>query len=140
MDRSQLHIAYFLASFGTRPGLALGSLIHLFRYYLPNVSSTGFPRPHDPSSWSPTTPVVFAVDALAYCHFGTANADCVAVQRSFQMYGLAVQSMSLRLREMIRTGSNFDNISDEDWQHSAFFCLVMAFWEVCSDSSWTPFY
>lgn len=131
IDRSHLHINFFLASFGTRPFQALGSIGHLFRHYLPLVSSNllgGYE-----CSLSPSRPVVFAVDALAHSHFGTANADSVSVRRSFQSYGMALHSMSVRLTEMRRAGYDFHNITEEDWQHFAFFCLVMAFWEVCSD-------
>jgi hypothetical protein len=138
IDRAHLHIAYFLAEFGTRPGQALGSLGHLFRYYLPLISSDGFHRQHKWTLPSPTTPAVFAVDALAHCLFGTANADSLSVRRSFDLYGLAIQSMSARMTEMKRAGSDFYHLSDEDWQHFAFFCLVMAFWEVCSPSSINP--
>lgn len=46
------------------------------------------------------------------------------------MYGRALQSMSARMTEMKRAGSDFPYMSDEDWQHFAFFCLVMAFWEI----------
>lgn len=126
IDRSHLHIAFFQASFGTRPFQALGSIGHLFRHYLPLVSSNLL------DTSSPSTPVLFAVDALAYSHFGTANADSVSVQRSFVSYGMALQSMSVRLTEMKRADSDFHDISEEDWQHLAFFCLVMAFCEVCS--------
>lgn len=129
MDRTHLHIAYFMASFGTRPSQALGSLGSLFRHYLSLVSSS---NSHQQSDYlSSATPVVFAVDALAYCHFGTANADSVSVRRSFHMYGIALQSMSAKLAEMNRAGSDLGHIADQDWQHFAFFCLVMAFWEVC---------
>jgi hypothetical protein len=126
LDRSYLHIAYFLASFGTRPSQALGSLGHLFRHYLPLVSS----NTHD-GSLSPSTPVVFAVDALACSYFGAANVDPVSVRRSFHSYGMALQSMSVRLTQMKRVDSSFHAISEEEWQHFAFFCLVMAFCEVC---------
>lgn len=138
MGRSHLHIAYFLASFGTRPCQSLSALGDLFLYYLPMVSSDTSHDRRECSSLSPTAPVVLAVDALAYCHFGTANADYVSVQRSFHIYGMALQCMSARLAEMTHAGSNFANISDEDWQHFAFFCLVMAFWEVCSPWLSTP--
>lgn len=83
IDRSHLHIAFFLASFQ-----ALGSIGHLFRHYLPLVSSNVLDV--HKGSLSPSTPVVFAVDALAHSHFGTANADPVSVRRS---YGMALQSM-----------------------------------------------
>ena len=129
LDRSHLHIAYFLASFGTRPGepsQALGSLGHLFRHYLPLVSS----NTHD-GSFSPITPVVFAVDALACSYFGAANVDPVSVRQSFHSYGMALQSMSVRLTQMKRVDSSFHALSEEEWQHFAFFCLVMAFCEVC---------
>ena len=130
IDRSHLHIAFFLGSFGTRPFQALGALGHLFRHYFPLVSS----NESGSQTWSmsPSTPVVFAVDALAYSHFGTANADPVAVRQGFRSYGMALQSMSVRLAEMKRADSDFHDISEEDWQHFAFFCLVMAFWEVRS--------
>ncbi|KAJ3526805.1 hypothetical protein NM208_g11011 [Fusarium decemcellulare] len=130
IDRTNLHIAYFLASFGTRPCQALGSLGHLFRYYLTMISSNNLHQRHQESLSSPTTPVLYAVDALAYCHFGTANADSASVRRSFDMYGMALQSMSARTTRMNRAGSDFYHISDQDWQHFAFFCLVMAFWEM----------
>lgn len=129
IDRSHLHTAFFLSSFGTRPFQALGSISHLFRHYLPLVPSNvsdGHKR-----SLSPSTPVVFAVDALAYSHFGTANSDPVSVRRSFRSYGMALQYMSAKLTEMKSEGSSLHNISEEDWQHFAFFCLVMAFCEVC---------
>lgn len=133
IDRSHLHIAFFLASFGTQPFQALSSIGHLFRHYLPLVSSNVLDG-HE-CSLSPSTPVVFAVDALAHSHFGTANADPVSVRRSFHSYGMALQSMSVRLTEMKRGDSDLHNISEEDWQHFAFFCLVMAFCEVCSTCS-----
>lgn len=138
IDRTGPHIAYFLASFGTRPCQALGSLGHLFRYYLPMVSSNDLQEQSKWSLSSPTTPAVFALDALAYCHFGTANADSISVRRSLDMYGRALKSMSARLAEMKREGSDFYHMSDEDWQHFAFFCLIMAFWEVWSPSSIKP--
>jgi hypothetical protein len=136
IDRSHLHIAFSLASFGTRPFQALGSISHLFRYYLPLISSNVLDG-HKCSS-SSSTPVVFAVDALAYSHFGTANADPMSVRRSFYSYGMALQFMSVRLTEMKRGDSGFHNISEEDWQHFAFFCLVMAFYEVCPCRALSP--
>ena len=134
LDRSDLHVAFFLASFGTRPSQTLAPLGNLFRHYLSLISSTVLDA-HECSS-SPSTPVVFAVDALAHSHFGTANADSVSVHRSFRSYGMALQSMSRRLAKIKRADSDLHKISEEDWQHLAFFCIVMAFWEVCHD--WFP--
>jgi hypothetical protein len=132
-DRSQLNVPYFVASFGTQPCQALGALRTLFQHYFPMVSSRVFHSQE--SSLLPTTPVVLAVDALAYGHFGTANTDPLSVRQSFQMYGRALQSMSAKVARMKRTGSGFQDLSDDDWQHFAFFCIVMAFWEVSYPSS-----
>jgi hypothetical protein len=128
IDRSHLHLPFFLASFGTRPSQALGAIGHLFRHYLPLVSSGVLDGRQ--SSLSPITPVVFAVDALAHSYFGKANADPVSVRRSFHSYGMALQSMSVRLTAMNCADSDLHDIPEEDWQHLTFFCLVMAFWEV----------
>lgn len=136
IDRSHLHIAFFLASFGTRPFQSLNAIGHLFRHYLHLVSSNVLDGSN--RSLSPSTPVVFAVDALAYSYFGTANVDPVSVRRSFHSYGIALQSMSARLTEMKRVDSGFHDIAEDDWQHFAFFCLVMAFWEVCSSYTRPP--
>ncbi|KAF4470576.1 hypothetical protein FALBO_2512 [Fusarium albosuccineum] len=94
------------------------------------ISSNNLHQRHQESFSSPTTPVLYAVDALAYCHFGTANADSASVRRSFHMYGMALRSMSARTTRINRAGSDFYHISDQDWQHFAFFCLVTAFWEM----------
>lgn len=128
LDRSHLHIAAFLNSFGSRPFQSLDSLGNLFRRYLPLVSSHIYSTHQLP--FSTTTPVLLAVDALAYCHFGRANADPASVRRSFDAYGIAVQSMSATLARMEYATVSFGSMSEEDWGHVAFFCLVMAFWEV----------
>lgn len=130
IDRSHLHTAFFLASFGSRPFQAPAFIVDVFRHYFSLVSFNELDGPRNSSSSS--TPVVFAVDALAQAHFGMANADAVSVRRSFHTYGMALHAMSVRLAELKRIDSEVYDISEEDWQHLAFFCLVMMFWEVCS--------
>lgn len=136
MDQSHLHIAFFLASFGTQPSQALGSIGHLFRHYLPLISSDLIDSHR--CSLARSTPVVFAVHALAHSHFGMAHTNPVSVRQGFQSYGMAPKSMSAILAEMKRTDSDLHGISEEDWQYLAFFCLVMAFWGVCSRRSPKP--
>ncbi|KAF7547529.1 hypothetical protein G7Z17_g7680 [Cylindrodendrum hubeiense] len=128
IDRSQLHIAFFLASFGPRPFQAPTFIVDVFRHYFSLVSSNELDGPEDSSSL--TTPVIFAVDALAQAYFGMANADVVSVQRSFHTYGRAIHAMSVRLAELKRGDSDCYDISEENWQHFVFFCLVMMFWEL----------
>ncbi|KAH6880656.1 hypothetical protein B0T10DRAFT_581188 [Thelonectria olida] len=130
VGRSHLHIAFFMASFGPRPFQAPVFIVDIFRHYFSLVSPHEHDDPKD--SPSPSRPVILAVDALAYAHFGMANADAVSVRRSYQTYGMALHAMSVRLAELKRADSDFEGISEEDWQHLSVFCLVMMFWEVCS--------
>lgn len=80
---------------------------------------------------SSSDPVVFAVHALAEARFGRFNADLVATQQSFNKYGMALRGMSTKLEEFKYTESGFQALTEDDWQHLSFFCIVMACWEVC---------
>ncbi|KAH8649253.1 hypothetical protein BX600DRAFT_517630 [Xylariales sp. PMI_506] len=128
VDRSHLHSAFFLASFGARQFQAPTFIIGVFRHYFSLASSNVLDdAKHSPS---PSTPVVLAVNALAQGHFGTANADTVSVRQSFHSYSMALHVMSVRLSELKKLYSDFHDLPEEDWQHLAFFCLVMMFWEL----------
>ncbi|KAJ6789494.1 hypothetical protein PWT90_00295 [Aphanocladium album] len=127
-DFSKIHISAFLTSFGSRPSQKLGSLSYLFRQYLPSATYSQY-NPHQ-LPLNSTTPVILAVDALACCHFGMTNADTALIQRGCEIYGMALQSMSAMLAGMDFADVNFQSISEEDWGHVAFFCLVMTFWEM----------
>lgn len=40
--------------------------------------------------------------------------------------------MSTKIDELQAAHSGFHHLSEEEWQHMAFYCMVMAFWEVIS--------
>ncbi|KAJ3495304.1 hypothetical protein NLG97_g3491 [Lecanicillium saksenae] len=125
---SKIHISAFLTSFGSRPSQKLGSLGYLFRQYLPSASLSQY-SPQQ-VAFNSTTPVILTVDALACCHFGMANVDTALIQRGCEVYGMALKSMSRMLAGMNFADVNFQSISEADWGHIAFFCLVMTFWEM----------
>jgi len=104
--------------------------MHLFRHYMSRLPS---PPSYDTGAAAtvlPSTPVLFAVEALAQGHFGRVNADPVSTEQSFQNYGMALRAMSAQLAELSAADSGLKNLSEENWQHIAFFCIVMMFWEV----------
>lgn len=76
------------------------------------------------------TPAILAADALAQGHFGTVSNDSVSLQESFRKYGMAQRSMAAVLAELQHRSLGFECLSEDDWQHLAFFCIAMAFWEV----------
>ena len=130
MDRWQLHTAFFLSEFGGDLLNGPHFIFDLFRYYLSI-------RPPDNSMAikgclsSSSDPVVFAVHALAEARFGRFNADLASTQQSFNKYGMALRGMSTKLEEFKYTESGLQALTEDDWQHLSFFCIVMACWEVC---------
>ncbi|KAF1827592.1 uncharacterized protein K489DRAFT_21621 [Dissoconium aciculare CBS 342.82] len=127
LRQSQVHIAFFLSSFDDQPFQSLSSIGGLIKHYL-SSGSLDRSKPFENDD-SPDTPVRLAIDALALGHFGAARSDQASTRRSFQQYGLALRSMSLRLQNMSASDRTSD-VSEEHWQHLAFFSLVMTFWEV----------
>ncbi|KAI0847157.1 hypothetical protein F5Y00DRAFT_122026 [Daldinia vernicosa] len=128
VDRRQLYIAFFLSEFG--PAVLSGPhlIFDLFYYYasIP-ITQTYTDTIH---YLSPSWPVVLAVHALAEARFGRANADLISTQQSVKIYGMALRSMSAKLTELHDADSGFRNLSEGDWQHLVFFCIVMACWEL----------
>lgn len=128
MGRWQLYTAFFLSEFG--PDLLNGPhfVLDLFRYYL------SFRPPDDftviKGCLSSSDPVVFSVHALAEARFGRINADSVSTQQSFNKYGMALRGMSTKLEELKYNDSEFKALTEDEWQHFAFFCIVMACWEL----------
>ncbi|KAJ5087927.1 hypothetical protein N7456_011543 [Penicillium angulare] len=127
IERSHLHIPFFLSSFGTQPFQA-PAIADVFHHYFCLVSSNL--RDDTTQSSSLRRPVIFAVNALAQGHFGAANTDPISVQRSLQSYTMALRSMSTQLAQLKCAGTGLRDISEDDWQHLAFFCMVMMFWEL----------
>ncbi|CAH0026991.1 unnamed protein product [Clonostachys rhizophaga] len=123
IDRSQLHTSFFLAEFAEQLLPSSHFIADLFRSYFSISSSTS-------SDQQPlSTSAVQAVDALAQGYFGRANGDLVSVKKSFDTYGVALRSMSTKIDELQAAHSGFHHLSEEEWQHMAFYCMVMAFWE-----------
>jgi len=121
---SQLCIPFFLASFGKRPEQAPTYIGQLFEHYcaldeVDDNSSNDAPS-------SSAIPVTYAVHALARVFFGAAHGDRLSMRKSLDSYEKALRSMS---RWMTR--KNLSCLHEDDWQHLAFFCLVMAFCEAC---------
>ncbi|KAJ5287113.1 hypothetical protein N7478_002799 [Penicillium angulare] len=127
IERSHLHIPFFLSSFGTQPFQA-PAIADVFHHYFCLISSNL--RDGTTQTSSLRRPVIFAVDALAQGHFGAANTDPVSVQRSLQSYTMALGSMSTQLAQLKCVGPGLRDISEDNWQHLAFFCIVMMFWEI----------
>lgn len=128
IDRSDLHVGFFLKSLGKQPTQTYSFIGDIFRQYIsqPTYLRTGSSR----SPIIPSDPTLFAIDALTQGHFGTVHADSVSVRQSFQSYGKALRSMSTKLTQMKHQQIDMPNLSEDDWQHFAFFCIVMAMWEV----------
>jgi hypothetical protein len=114
----------FATNFITTPHF----MASLFRTYF-SVDSYG--TINAGASASLSTPAVLAVNALAQGHFGRAMGDAASVQQSFHKYGLALKSMSSSISALGADDPTLDGVCEENWQHFAFFCVVMAFWEVC---------
>ncbi|CAH0058228.1 unnamed protein product [Clonostachys solani] len=123
IDRSQLHTSFFLAEFAEQLLPSSHFIADLFRSYFSISPSTS--SDHQPLS----TSAAQAVDALAQGYFGRANGDLDSVKRSFNTYGVALRSMSIKIDELQAAHSGFHHLSEEEWQHMAFYCMVMAFWE-----------
>ncbi|KAH8892648.1 hypothetical protein GQ53DRAFT_840960 [Thozetella sp. PMI_491] len=127
VDRSQLYIPFFLSEFEekfTGPKF----FVPLFQYYFsfqPSGVSTD-----SGCGQTAITPAAFAVDALAQGHFGMTNTDQISIQQSFRHYGMALRAMSAQLGGILNPNSELPCLSEEQWQHFVFFCLVMAFWEL----------
>uniref|UniRef100_A0A0B7KCE8 Zn(2)-C6 fungal-type domain-containing protein n=1 Tax=Bionectria ochroleuca TaxID=29856 RepID=A0A0B7KCE8_BIOOC len=124
IDRSQLHTSFFLAEFAEQLLPSSHFIADLFRSYFSLSSSTS--SEHQPLS----TSAAQAVDALAQGYFGRANGDLVSIKKSFDTYGVALRSMSTKIAELQAAHSGFHHLSEEEWQHMAFYCMVMAFWEL----------
>jgi hypothetical protein len=131
LQPSQIHVAFFLSSFGDRPFQSLDSMGKLFKQYL----SLGCPSLNTLviGNVSTSAPVNIAIDALALGHFGTTHAHQTSIRQSFQQYGFALRLMSSRLQQTNTANHASLTKSEDNWQHFAFFCLVMAFWEVLCD-------
>lgn len=100
----------------------------LFRIYF---SVDSYATINAGASASLRTPAVLAVNALAQGHFGRAMGDAASVRQSFHIYGLALKSMTSSISALGFSSLTLDGVCEENWQHFAFFCVVMAFWEVC---------
>ncbi|VUC29148.1 unnamed protein product [Clonostachys rosea] len=123
IDRSQLHTSFFLAEFAEHLLPSSHFIADLFRSYFSVSPSTS--TEHQPLSNSAAQ----AVDALAQGYFGRANGDLDSVKKSFSTYGFALRSMSVKINELQAAHSGFHHLSEDEWQHMAFYCMVMAFWE-----------
>ncbi|CAG9985156.1 unnamed protein product [Clonostachys byssicola] len=127
IDRTQLSTAFFMTEFATRFLTTPHFMASLFRTYF-SADSDGITNASASASLS--TPAVLAVNALAQGHFGRAMGDAVSVQQSFHKYGLALKSMSSSISALGVGDLTLDGVCEESWQHFAFFCVVMAFWEL----------
>ncbi|VUC20611.1 unnamed protein product [Clonostachys rosea] len=128
IDRAQLSAAFFMTEFATRFITTPHFMASLFRTYFSVGSSSGIINVGSRVSLS--TPAVLAVNALAQGHFGRAKGDAVSVQQSFHNYGMALKSMSSSISALGLAGLALDSVCEENWQHFAFFCVVMTFWEL----------
>uniref|UniRef100_A0A8H7NMF2 Transcription factor domain-containing protein n=1 Tax=Bionectria ochroleuca TaxID=29856 RepID=A0A8H7NMF2_BIOOC len=127
IDRTQLSTAFFMTEFATNFITTPHFMASLFRTYF-SVDSYG--TINAGASASLSTPAVLAVNALAQGHFGRAMGDAASVQQSFHKYGLALKSMSSSISALGADDPTLDGVCEENWQHFAFFCVVMAFWEL----------
>ncbi|CAH0020483.1 unnamed protein product [Clonostachys rhizophaga] len=127
IDRIQLSAAFFMTGFATKFITTPHFMASLFRIYF---SVDSYATINAGASASLRTPAVLAVNALAQGHFGRAMGDAESVEQSFHKYGLALKSMTSSISALGFSSLTLDGVCEENWQHFAFFCVVMTFWEL----------
>ncbi|KAI1394363.1 uncharacterized protein F4822DRAFT_424842 [Hypoxylon trugodes] len=126
-ERRQLHTVFFLSEFGADILNGPHFILDLFYRYLSTEPSLQYLAA---SCRLSSEPAVFAAHALAGARFGRIHSDSVSTQESIRTYGAALRAMSAKLEELKYADSGFQVPTEDNWQHLAFFCIVMACWEL----------